>query len=118
VIYHCDNGGLEIGLNPHFSFGVLLWTEAGPETKKAWMPEGTPSLILAYRNFATRTVSAGVEPAAGSRGATYLDSADRRETVHFLPRHRQSKTPGLSKSIYDYRRIRALRAFSQRRSWT
>jgi len=39
----------------------------------AWMPEGTPSLLLAYQIFSARTVSAGVEPAAGSRGATSLD---------------------------------------------
>jgi len=37
------------------------------------MPESTPSLLLAYQNFSVRTVSAGVEPAAGSRGATSLD---------------------------------------------
>jgi hypothetical protein len=43
------------------------------------MLKGTPSLLLAYHNFLTRTVSAGVEPAAGSSGATSLDSAGPSE---------------------------------------
>lgn len=53
----------------------MTWTKAGPETKKPGCRRAHQAFSLAYRNFSTRTVSAGVEPAAGSNGATSLDSA-------------------------------------------
>ncbi len=50
-------------------------TGTGPETKKPGCRKAHQASLLAYRNFSTRTVSAGVEPAAGSSGATSLNSA-------------------------------------------
>lgn len=51
-------------------------------------------------------------------GQPVLIRLNRRKTAHFLPCQGQPETPGLGRSIYDYRRIRALRAFSERQSWT
>ncbi len=78
-------------------FIQTTWTEAGHETKKPGCRNAHQASFLPIETFLHEPSPLESNQPPDQVGPPVLIRLYRRRTAHFLPRHRQSETPGLSR---------------------